>query len=355
MQLKYILDQFSGSCLFRAKNIIILGIGCMILVAQGYWFLSPSKMAEVTNYDNTDWELIKGLETREKCLNLLPGQKLEYSFKSSAEVSFNIRYHDQGGRPIYLKDEKGMLFSKGVLDPPNKNLLCLMWVNSGIEDIRLSYNTLFLSELEDKEKDRIPARFRVSADKQSIRIVAESGSELARLEIGSNILNFELNNNAALLAVSIADLRGTLLIYDAKTLQIITKVAIKRFPRFLAFSADNRFLIVGDEHTADIIRIDLKNRRQHSLILPLLPLAIMTGEEPGELFVRAEREVMKIKLEPLELIERNARIEFNFGEETILADPNEFCTAHGVPHPLFTPNEEAMSTEGLQGYYFESK
>jgi hypothetical protein len=158
-----------------------------------------------------------------------------------------------------------------------------------------------------------------------------------------------------MLAVSVADLRGTLLIYDVKTLQIITKVAIKRFPRFLAFSADNHFLIVGDEHTADIIRIDLKNRRQHSLILPLLPLAIMTGEEPGELFVRAEREVMKIQLEPLKLIERNARIEFTFGEETILADPNEFCTAHGVPHPLFTPSEEAMSTEGLQGFYFQSK
>ena len=355
MQHKHIWDLFSGSRLFRANNFIILVIGCMILVAQLYWFWSPAKMTEEANYENTDWELIKGLEIKEECLNLLPGQKLEYSFKSSAEVSFNIHYHEQGGRPIYLKDEKGMLFNKGVLDPPKKNLFCLMWVNPGMKDIRLSYNTLLLSELEDKEKDRIPVHFRVSADKQAIRIVADSGRELSRLEIGSNILNFELNNNGTMLAVSVADLRGTLLIYDVKTLQIITKVAIKRFPRFLAFSADNRFLIVGDEHTADIIRIDLKNRRQHSLKLPLLPLAIMTGEEPGELFVRAEREVMKIQLEPLKLIERNARIEFTFGEETILADPNEFCTAHGVPHPLFTPSEEAMSTEGLQGFYFQSK
>ncbi len=62
---------------------------------------------------------------------------------------------------------------------------------------------------------------------------------------------------------------------------------------------------------------------------------------------------MKIQLEPLKLIERNARIEFTFGEETILADPDEFCTVHGVPHPLFTPREESMSTEGLQGFYFQ--
>jgi len=86
-----------------------------------------------------------------------------------------------------------------------------------------------------------------------------------------------------------------------------------------------------------------------------LPLALITGEEPGELLVRAEREVMKIQLEPLKLIERNARIELTFGEETFLADPNEFCTAHGVPHPLFTPSEEAMSTEGIPGYYIQSK
>ncbi len=355
MKNKHISSLFSVSRFFRANNFIILVIGCMILVAQLYWFWSPAKITEETNYENTDWELIKGLEIKEECLNLLPGQKLEYSFKTSAEVSFNIHYHEQGGRPIYLKDEKGAIFHKGVLDPPKKDQFCLMWVNPSLDDVHLSYNTQLLSKLEDQDNNRIPAHFRVSPDKQSIRIVADSGRELSRLEIGSNILNFELNNNGTMLAVSVSDLGDTLIIYDVKGLKIKTKVATKRFSRFLAFSADNRFLIVGDEHTADIIRIDLENNHQHSLILPLLPLAIMTGEEPGELLVRAEREVMKIQLEPLKLIERNARIEFTFGEETILADPNEFCTAHGVPHPLFTPLEDAMSTEGLKGFYFQSK
>ena len=114
-------------------------------------------------------------------------------------------------------------------------------------------------------------------------------------------------------------------------------------------------MIVGDEHIAKIIRIDLKNSRQHSLTLPLLPLALLKGEDQGELLVRAEREVMKIQLEPLKLIEENTRIEFTFGEESFLADSNEFCTANGVIHPLFTPSEEAMSTEGIQGYYTQSE
>ena len=353
MQKKHIWQLFLSSRLISSNNFIILGIGCLILVMQIYWFWGPTQMAKVTNYENTNWKLIKGNKTKEECLNLLPGQKLEYSFKSSAEVLFNIYYHEQGGGPIYLMDEKGTVFNKGVLEPTKKDRYCLSWRNYGMQDVHLSYNTQLLPLFEDQIKTRVPVNYRVSGDKQSIRIVSDSGEELTRLKIGSNILNFQLNNNSKIMAISVSDLKETLLIYDLMTLQINKKYEIKSFPRFLEFSTDNRYLIVGNEHTTDIIRINLKNNRMVSLTLPLLPIALMIGEKTGELFVRAEKEVMKIQLEPLKLIERNARIEFTFGEETILADPDEFCTVHGVPHPLFTPLEESMSTEGLQGFYFQ--
>ena len=250
-------------------------------------------------------------------------------------------------------DEKGTVFNKGVLEPTKKDRYCLSWKNHGTGDVHLSYNTQLLPLFEDQIKTRVPVNYRVSGDKQSIRIVSDSGEELTRLKIGSNILNFQLNNNSKIMAISVSDLKETLLIYDVMTLQINKKYEIKSFPRFLEFSTDNRYLIVGNEHTTDIIRINLKNNRMVSLTLPLLPIALMIGEKTGELFVRAEKEVMKIQHEPLKLIERNARIEFTFGEETILADPDEFCTVHGVPHPLFTPLEESMSTEGLKGFYFQ--
>ncbi len=353
MQKKHIWQLLLSSRLIRINNFIILGIGCLILVTQLYWFWGPTQMAKVTNYENTNWKLIKGNKTKEECLNLLPGQKLEYSFKSSAEVLFNIYYHEQGGGPIYLMDEKGTVFNKGVLEPTKKDRYCLSWRNYGMQDVHLSYNTQLLPLFEDQIKTRVPVNYRVSGDKQSIRIVSDSGEELTRLKIGSNILNFQLNNNSKIMAISVSDLKETLLIYDLMTLQINKKYEIKSFPRFLEFSSDNRYLIVGNEHTTDIIRINLKNNRMVSLTLPLLPIALMIGEKTGELFVRAEKEVMKIQLEPLKLIERNARIEFTFGEETILADPDEFCTVHGVPHPLFTPLKESMSTEGLKGFYFQ--
>ena len=75
------------------------------------------------------------------------------------------------------------------------------------------------------------------------------------MEIVTNILNFERNNNNTVLAVFVLDLTETLLIYDVNSHQIIIKIAIKIFPRLLSFSADNRFLIVGEEHIEKLIRI----------------------------------------------------------------------------------------------------
>ena len=36
-------------------------------------------------------------------------------------------------------------------------------------------------------------------------------------------------------------------------------------------------------------------------------------------------------------------------------DPVEICFVHGVPHPLFSQKEEAMSEEGLTGFLFQKK
>ena len=97
---------------------------------------------------------------------------MEYSFKSSAELSFNIHIHEQG-RAIYLEDEKATFFKKGVLIPPKKDEFCLMWLNLGIEDIRLSYNTQLSFQLKDQEIKRVPVLYSVSPDKQAIRIVSD--------------------------------------------------------------------------------------------------------------------------------------------------------------------------------------
>ena len=87
----------------------------------------------------------------------------------------------------------------------------------------------------------------------------DPGKQLSKLEIGSNILNFDLNNNSTMLAVSVLDLMETLLIEDVNSLQIITKIEKKIFLSLLVFFADNLFLKIGDRHIIKITRIGLKN------------------------------------------------------------------------------------------------
>ena len=61
-----------GRWLFRAKNIYILSIGCLILAGQYLWFWKPEQLTKETYAENTDWQLLKGLEMEEECINLQP-------------------------------------------------------------------------------------------------------------------------------------------------------------------------------------------------------------------------------------------------------------------------------------------
>ena len=76
-------------------------IGCLILAGQYFWFWKPDQLTKETYSENTDWQVLKGLEMEEEYINLQPGQKLQYSFQSLEELSFNIDFHKQG-RSIYL-------------------------------------------------------------------------------------------------------------------------------------------------------------------------------------------------------------------------------------------------------------
>ena len=91
------------------------------------------------------------------------------------------------------------------------------------------------------------------------------------------------------------------------------------------------------------------------MTLPVQPVSLLSGEIPNELLIRAEQEVLIIQFKPLKILERNANFEFAFGDEKMFLDPVEICFVHGVPHPLFSQKEEAMSEEGLTGFLFQSK
>ncbi len=88
----------------------------------------------------------------EDCVELLPAQILEYSFKASKPVKFNIHYHGEKG--IFYPISKDKISSwSGVIDvgkeryySKEQEYFCLMWDNPHSEHISLTY------EYEVKDK-----------------------------------------------------------------------------------------------------------------------------------------------------------------------------------------------------------
>ena len=95
------------------------------------------------------------------------------------------------------------------------------------------------------------------------------------------------------------------------------------------------FLAVAEEHNPEVSLIEIKTGKKQTLTLSVWPLSLSVGDKPNEMLVGTQQEVLKIQIDPLMILERNTKIEFAFGKDTILLDPTEICFVHGAPHPLF--------------------
>lgn len=83
-------------------------------------------------------ETIKPSGIHEDCMELLPGQSLDYSFESSKPLNFNLHYHeDHNVVHGIMKDSVSS--DKGTFRCEKKQYYCLMWSNPGSEQVSLSY------------------------------------------------------------------------------------------------------------------------------------------------------------------------------------------------------------------------
>ena len=240
----------------------------------------------------------------------------------------------------FTKDQKINIFSFGLI------ALCFLvaglpWVFSVFEKPGFTEFTF------------TPVRYKSSLDKQSIDIFSDSRKLLSSIYIGWPIINFTINSDSTNLAVSAFNPWETLRIYDLKTQEVQTALKLFVPPSFLVFSSDNKYLAVAEEHNPEVFLIEIKTGEKQSLTLPVQPLSLLAGGIPNELLIRSEQEVLRIQIEPLKILERNAK--FEFGDEKMFLDPVEICFVHEVPHPLFSQKEEAMSEEGLTGFLFQPK
>ena len=242
----------------------------------------------------------------------------------------------------FAKDIKIKILILGLI------VVCLLVVG-------LPWFFLGFEKTEFTEFTFTPVRYKSSLHKQSIEIFSDSSKLLSSIYIGWPIINFTINSDSTNLAVSAFNPLESLRIYDLKTQEVKTALKLPLPPRFMVFSTDNKYLAVAEEHNPEVFIIETKTGKKQSLNLSVQPLSLLNAEIPNELLIRSEQEVIRIQIEPLKILERNAKFEFEFGDEKMFLDPVEICFVHGVPHPLFAQKEVAMSDDGLTGILFQPK
>ena len=82
---------------------------------------------------------IKPSKAHEKCMVLNASQTLEYEFRTSAKVDFNVHYHK--GEAVYypVKFER-TAGETGEYEARVREEYCLMWENKTKTDVELTYS-----------------------------------------------------------------------------------------------------------------------------------------------------------------------------------------------------------------------
>ena len=74
----------------------------------------------------------------EKCVQLQARQSLDYAFEATDSLVFNLHYHV--GKEEFFPEEQTTATLKGTFVAEESRIYCLMWGNSGDQQVRLSYD-----------------------------------------------------------------------------------------------------------------------------------------------------------------------------------------------------------------------
>ncbi len=113
--------------------IILLSVGCTIMETKDTIEETRDAMA-----GDTMEGTVQMTKYFEDCMELLPGQKMEYSFETAKPVNFNIHYHEEKDI-IYPISKEYISELEGIFHCEKKQYYCLMWTSPYSEPITLTY------------------------------------------------------------------------------------------------------------------------------------------------------------------------------------------------------------------------
>ncbi len=315
-----------------------------------YWLIPQShaanelKSLKINGDDKVEIALTHS-GIHEECIRVNQNQTLEYVFEASKPLDFNLHHHIDS-EVIYPISETGITSLNGAFNPEIRKAYCLMWTNNQAESVDLAYRFI----IRERSAKETPVSFRIDKKKENINITDDTGKTKVQIKVGFPIHNFGLNQANTLLAVLTSTKRESVLIFDVASQKLQHTIQLPQVPRFLAFSQDDQFLALTEEHSNTLILLDTANfKKIGTLSLPDSAVALDTSDQSNnQLLVRTASGIIKIGLKPLKIIDKNAKVPVKFGEKTVYINPTEWCFVHGVPHPLYYPTS-AMSSGGLKG------
>jgi len=114
-----------------ARLLRITVLCCFMVFVAGLF----SSLAAADNKS----EIIKPSGIHEDCMELVPGDTLDYSFNASKPLDFNVHYHEDRN-VVYVVTKDGASSDKGAYRCEKKQYYCLMWTNPGSESVSLTYS-----------------------------------------------------------------------------------------------------------------------------------------------------------------------------------------------------------------------
>jgi hypothetical protein len=90
-------------------------------------------------------ETLKPAGVHEDCMELLPGETLDYSFEASSPLDFNVHYHEDHG-VFYVVSKDASRADKGTYLCEKQQYYCLMWTNPGAETATLLYERIVIKK-----------------------------------------------------------------------------------------------------------------------------------------------------------------------------------------------------------------
>jgi hypothetical protein len=125
------------------RGLKAVSMSFLFVIASGLYICLPAADEKSAT--------IKPSGILEDCLEMMPGQEVDYSFEASGPVDFNIHRHEKTG-VVYEISKEGATADKGTFHCTRTQYYCFMWTNPGTDPVSVKYKYSLGTKEEGGEK-----------------------------------------------------------------------------------------------------------------------------------------------------------------------------------------------------------